>query len=388
MRAAEIAKMADCCNGEVTTDNVFMCDGCGSTKHLLCDGVNKNEAVARKKSARLLLYCTGCNGDRDNIMTQSITTIKQFVLKFDATAQMNKAEITNIHNLLTTVSKNLNEKFEKLSDKVAVAATTENRANGVSTNAQSYAAVAKKNRNVFIVRPKQSNAETKTTRDKVKKNVNPVVSGVVSMENISNGGVVVVCNSEENMNKLKAATEKKLGNEFTVDFAKKRMPKIKIVGMSEKLSNEDICESIRGQNHWVGENVFKIVNVYSVKDKYYSAILEVDAQMFEACMREKYITVGWESCKVYEHVNVLMCLKCCGYNHKAKDCNGKEACGRCSGSHKTAECTSQAEKCINCVLANKKFNMKLDVNHHVSSSECKVRKRKIDIAKQHVMCKQ
>lgn len=276
---------------------------------------------------------------------------------------------------------NVNEKIDVVTERAKMSGNSDSAR---SNEANTYANALKSNKNVVIIRPKSNDVQSKATRKKVQECIDPTSDGVSYMGNIRRGGVAVTCRDEQSMRKVKETMEK-LSNEFSVDVAKRRNPKIKIVGLSEELDNDTICNKIRAQNEWAADaNTLKLLKTYSVNDKYFSAIVEVDPKMFDKCMRSKCVNIGWDRCKVYEQVNVLMCLKCCGYNHLAKDCKHKEACRKCSGEHKTAVCTSNAEKCINCVTANMKYKLKLDVNHHVHSTECEVRKRKVENAKRSI----
>ena len=67
-----------------------------------------------------------------------------------------------------------------------------------------------------------------------------------------------------------------------------------------------------------------------------------------------YIFVGLCSCKVYDRYFVPQCFHCYRFNHFADDCpnkNNPDWCAKCSGQHKTENCTSKFLKCLNCVQA-------------------------------------
>jgi hypothetical protein len=42
------------------------------------------------------------------------------------------------------------------------------------------------------------------------------------------------------------------------------------------------------------------------------------------------------------------CLRCGQFGHIAKFCKAKQACGKCSGQHRTEECKEEKKKCSNC----------------------------------------
>lgn len=90
--------------------------------------------------------------------------------------------------------------------------------------------------------------------------------------------------------------------------------------------------------------------------------------------------VNWDSCKIFEHVNLIRCFKCLGFNHFSKDCSRQTTCKFCASNHESSACSrsssSQDYKCVNCSYHVEHLKMQLDVNHHAFSSDCKVLQRK------------
>ena len=61
-----------------------------------------------------------------------------------------------------------------------------------------------------------------------------------------------------------------------------------------------------------------------------------------------------------------------------KDCrfkqNGDHAvCGKCSGDHKTKECTSESLKCINCMRQSR-----VETNHTVNYRQCESMRSEVE----------
>lgn len=71
-----------------------------------------------------------------------------------------------------------------------------------------------------------------------------------------------------------------------------------------------------------------------------------------------------------------------------QECTKKMACKRCSGEHNVSECKSKVHKCTNCCNANKKLNLRLNVNHMAGSDKCKVTERQINIRRKRVQYKE
>lgn len=72
---------------------------------------------------------------------------------------------------------------------------------------------------------------------------------------------------------------------------------------------------------------------------------------------KKRVNVQWDSCKIYEYLNVRRCFKCLGFNHVAENCKNKIACSKCAEEHDEKQCTCVELKCVNCMEATKKFKM-------------------------------
>ena len=116
------------------------------------------------------------------------------------------------------------------------------------------------------------------------------------------------------------------------------------------------------------EDHFKIHIVKPLKNN--PALFQVFASV-SPVMREGFkefqdkVIIGLKTCKVYDRVQVKRCFSCQGFDHYIKDCPSELHCGKCTGSHKTADCTSDERKCINCVK-----NKVQDVNHSVFFHDC------------------
>ena len=75
-----------------------------------------------------------------------------------------------------------------------------------------------------------------------------------------------------------------------------------------------------------------------------------------------------------------------GFNHFAKDCVNKEACGKCAGEHKIDKCMNDYRKCVNCeekIRKMKVVNLKSD--HSAYDNNCPCLKRKIELYKSRII---
>lgn len=57
--------------------------------------------------------------------------------------------------------------------------------------------------------------------------------------------------------------------------------------------------------------------------------------------------------------NIMICVRfqCLGFNHKARDCTNRKACGKCGGNHEMKEwLIGGSEMCKMCRISGKENN--------------------------------
>lgn len=251
-----------------------------------------------------------------------------------------------------------------------------------------YADQVKRNNPVVIVKPKDISQKAEVTKKVVKENINPISSQIHDVRKASKGAIIMECKDNEATEKLRNETLAKLGENYVVSIPQQKFPKIKIVNMSDLLNEETIVDYIRKQNDFLDENAkLEVVKINQKKvGKYvdYMAILETDSSSFSKIMEKQQLNVGWDRCKVYEHVQVHRCFKCNGFNHNAKDCTKNQCCGKCASDHETKECKSSEFKCINCISAVQSLKMNIDVEHTSFSKDCAVLNKMMEIERKKV----
>lgn len=71
--------------------------------------------------------------------------------------------------------------------------------------------------------------------------------------------------------------------------------------------------------------------------------------------------------------------------HTAEKCSSEiEICPKCSGHHPLKDCKSDHNKCPNCVAANEKYKLNLDVNHSAWNINCELYKRRLKSVKNRI----
>lgn len=230
-----------------------------------------------------------------------------------------------------------------------------------------------------VVRPKQTQNSSETIKQLNRKcEISDLeLANVIKTKS---GSVIIYCQSSEQQEEVKKSIEKTIGNEYEVDLRSPLSPKIKIYGITEEMEKSEIEALLKRQNGFIAQGdieVLKVVKDWKEKDTF-NAIVQVDATSFDRLMEKKKVLLNWDSCAVKEHLSIVRCHKCSGFNHKKEDCRNEQACGYCSKSHESTCCDAETYACINCIVANEKYALNLDTNHHVWSAKCDILKKKLE----------
>jgi hypothetical protein len=79
------------------------------------------------------------------------------------------------------------------------------------------------------------------------------------------------------------------------------------------------------------------------------------------------IYIGWDSCRVYQHIDILRCFRCNQFGHMAIKCEGAVCCTDCAENHESKDCDSGVKKCE---YAKKTFKIYVNSNHPAYSMKC------------------
>lgn len=249
----------------------------------------------------------------------------------------------------------------------------------------------RKKEHVIVVKPREKQDASKVKND-LKTRIDPagLQVGVNIEKSVREGGVVLKCQNEQALNTIKEDIVNKMGNDYEVKLPVKKNPRVIIVGIEENeltKEKEEFLAKIVKQNKISEDENFKLELIYTtkVRNNTFNAILDVDQRTFRSLIRkdeDNIIHVGWRNCRIYEHMGVRRCFKCAGYNHNSKDCREKVSCVLCAGEHHRSECNSNnVTRCINCLRANEKFKLNLDVDHSAIDRKCKCYIKIIDSMK-------
>lgn len=236
----------------------------------------------------------------------------------------------------------------------------------------------RKTRPVIVIKPVESSQTNDDTRKELKEKLDPKIHKVSNFRNGKDGSIIVECATDEDVNTVKSGIESNLGGKYSAVLPTAAKPKVKIVGMSDQYASETFIDLLKSQNEGIGINEVKVIAEFkNPRFRYnkYNVVLEVDNVTYKCLMSAKKVNIGWDRCPVVEALNILRCFKCGEFGHKSTECKNNETCSKCSGNHKTSDCSSTVVKCVNCVKMNNERKMNLDVNHPAFSTQCLVYQR-------------
>lgn len=231
-----------------------------------------------------------------------------------------------------------------------------------------------KARPVIVVKPKESNQCSDATRKFLNDNLDPKKHKISNFRNGKDGSVLVECATGYNVDVVKNGMQSDLGENYTA-VVPSAVPRLKVVGMSYQYSSDVFIDYLKSHNEDIAINDVKVIHFYEnprFRYKQYNAVIEVDKDTYGCLLTAKKVNVKFDRCFVVPAINVLRCYQCGEFGHMSTECKNNVTCSKCSGSHKTSDCTSTVLKCVNCLKMNKNRNAKLDVNHPAFSTECEI----------------
>ena len=113
----------------------------------------------------------------------------------------------------------------------------------------------------------------------------------------------------------------------------------------------------------------KISIVYKtkIKKKLFNLVIEINSFVYEKLQTNRKISIGWSCCPFFDDLGIVRCYSCWSYGHFARTCN-KIACPTCSENH--SKCNNENKKSINCLNANSRYRLNLDIKHEAWDKNC------------------
>lgn len=242
---------------------------------------------------------------------------------------------------------------------------------GFYRNQKSYSEVK-----TIIVTPDRSQTQedtfstVKSSLIATKKPVNRISKGKKS--------VIVKCGQKSGQ-EIKMALERDLGDKAKVEFAENLDPLIKIYGIDNEFSEEELVRDICERNN-IREDSFRIEYIYPKRKNTKGIKLRVKADLYVKIAQQRSLHIGYQNCNlIYDDYNINQCNKCQGYNHKFSTCS-KIQCSFCADEHKSEDCKNRNKiKCVNCVRANQFLTKKRSIDHEATDkNNCDTYKAKLN----------
>ena len=379
------------CNRQITRseDHITCSAQCGGNYHLFCVNLDEDTFNRLKKSKQISTWCCNlCGVNRiagaasnvlDSLTSSSLSEScledmlhKVFSVYVDPImVQLDtlNAQVTK----LTAENKSLRDEVFSLNQVIRNTSQT-----GLSklneqdlNNKRSYAeSLREKSAESIIVKPKDKEQSVTKTKSDVIRSIDALNSTVQigKVKNLKEGAVLLGC---KDVKELKKITKEKLSQTYEIKEVKPLKPRLRIVGISTDMNENDTLRFITKQNEFIftPDSYCKILKIFPVKKKneYSQVLLEVDYDTYKKALNIGHCMVGLDGCNIYDAVEIKRCYQCNGFNHTSKTCKSKEpSCPRCAESHLLKDCNAVELKCSNCAAFNRKnHNEDLNVGHAV-----------------------
>lgn len=276
---------------------------CKMSFHVKCLEIQSNEYEVIQKCKGVKWFCTACF-----VVTEQLCTLR--------------SEISDLKNKLYSEIRELRDAINKPQPSVSEVDFT--------TDKKSYAKAAKE---VVIIKPKSSKQDGKKTLEMVQSHVSPTALevGISDVKTLKDGGVIIKCNTKEDLTKVKQAAEKKLGKTYNISTPDLINPNVKILDIEREMNAEELLNVIKKQNAYLNkDSLFMNIKVIKKMKSKWMAIVECDADSFNCIMNENGLYIDWTRCRVYEYINVHRCFKCGGFGHKSDQCSNGSRCRHCA----------------------------------------------------------
>lgn len=321
-------------NEEAADVNYIQCDGCDSLFHLECTDTRRTDVAARKNSKRLKLYCPECFKAKVDGPSAKLDQVLTVLYRMDSCLQEQKS--TNV-NVPSSIERKLDELDKRIAANSAQIDPDVNRRN----TSAAYASVVK-HRNVkpaIVIKPKSKQSSAKTFKE-ISGKIDKKDLDVCGTRKARDGGVVLRCANASETLKAKQIVNYKLGSNYEVIVPKIKQPRIRITNISTDIPNDSIIDELKKNNDPIKDMEMRLFTVIPRKSRSITtneAVVEVSCVSFNKLMELSALSLPWRECKIFEHLHVKRCYKCCGFFHKSTECKQCQKCSRCAGPHKHSE---------------------------------------------------
>ena len=353
----------ECKECKKTTRNftTIRCGGsCGHVFHQHCIG-DKYILKALEEKQYLCVLCIDCKNFLKSINV-NVIEVNQKMKELDNKINNQSVNLKELSDALQNINKNSQH-----------VANDRNR-----LMRPTYAEKLKDLKNhepVVILKPKLGNQDANKTKSEMIEKIDPIGIQVSQIKSRGNGAVLVSCENEQSVEKLKRNMEQEMGEHYEVGVPKVRDFRVKLFGLPTKYTGDELIKQIKDKNKFLefDDIAFKVIYEQKMQNQSrYNAIFEVKFESFKKIMQAERLGVGLGKYRVLEALYVKRCYKCLGFNHHSSQCKRHQTCSHCTGEHKFIECENKNEipKCVNCSYANQNHALSLQTNHNSFDHRC------------------
>lgn len=358
---------------EEEEDDSFQCDLCETWFHIKCEKVLKKDVKAQKSSGRLRIHCNACEESHEKVFMNKMNLMVKLVMKIDMELQQRKeveAKNEEAIVMITSQLRTLTEKFDCHEKQMPEPPESKSSYSKVVQNAVKAA---------VVIKPK-TKQHSKVTMQQIEDSIDKTELKVCGTRNIRDGGVVLCCNNKNDTLKVKELVRNKLGEDYEVVLPAIKNPRIRITNIDPKIPDEELIMKLKSNNENIESVEMKLVTVVPKRIRGTASndiVVEVNADAYKFLLDLGLLYMPWRECRIFEHIYLKRCFKCCGFSHTSNECQNEQACSKCGGKHKHTMCRNKKTCCVNCEQTNNRLNLQLDTNHHAWSRSCQVLQRRL-----------
>lgn len=361
------------------TDKIIECDAdCKKSFHLDCTDlkVEEYEMVCKKKSIKW--FCVTCDQ----------SCIGGGLTRIDSEVQCVIESLNRLKDDVKDMGAVLNENLAIFKDQDS---------SGTKLNKKSYASVVKKGKlsESLIIESLGDEEGEVENYESLKQNVTSKLDpvklgiGIRKVQACGKGKVMISCNSSQSVEVLRSEAKEVLGKKYQVREQESGWrPRLMVLGLQKNCMDGDeetFVNNVIEHNKLDTNNdkvfVKKVISFPDARfPRQVKVVLEVDAESRRRLIGAGILNLKWHTGRVRDHVFVRRCYKCGGYGHTQKDCKNEVSCPDCAGDHDLNDCRARETdmKCNNCMSANKKLGLNLNIHHSSRDHNCKSYQRQID----------
>ncbi|XP_030751008.1 uncharacterized protein LOC115878599 [Sitophilus oryzae] len=389
--AGDVEVCGVCSDNFIVSAKCIKCDFCKKCYHPSCVNIRDSWYKFLTENSSLFWFCDHCkNLWRSNkVIDENLVPNECETLRKEVECLNREKELLN--NLISEL------KYSNETQK-ALISTYQNRvvdkSSGLSSPNQprnSYSEVAKTQKSVksiLVIKNQNQTVPIDAVYEEVTKTLNPAsVEARINGTKKIRGGVVIDCDSEDSLKKIKDGLNEKLGNKYDINVPKMFKPRliVKDVRVCDYTNNEEVIKNIVALNG-IGESAMSEIKIITHL-KYFNKInliIEVSPMIRKMMLEKQFIFIGWKKSYVSDYLRIIQCYKCYGYGHVEKECRGTLTCSKCTEGHKFNACKSINDVFINCVNHNKKLRKTVPVDHSVKSKDCPIYLNYLSVLKQRI----